>query len=113
MNGRVRLTISMQPEVLEVFRRMSEVSGLSVGRCIGDWCGDTVEGAAMITKKLAEAREAPARVMREFHQLALGMADEVRQVQDRLRVEAARKASGGGTERGSGSREAAGSRRGR
>lgn len=98
MSERVRLTISIQPEVLEVFRQMAAVSGLSVGRTIGDWCGDTVEGAQMISKKMAEAREAPARVMREFHQMALGIVDEVRVVQDQVRVAQAKGKKAGRTQ---------------
>ena len=41
----VRTTISVRPEVLDVFRRLSASSGLSLSKGIGDWLTDTVEAA--------------------------------------------------------------------
>lgn len=76
----VRLTITVSPEVHEAFTRMSEVSGVPVGRCMGEWLADTLEGVQMITSQLERARQAPRLVVAEMRQMALGaadMADEV------------------------------------
>lgn len=75
---RVRLTISIDPEVLEVFRTMAKAGSMSVGRCIGDWCGDTVDGAQFVAAKMVEAKKAPARVMREMQAMAGGLLEEVK-----------------------------------
>lgn len=71
----IRLTVTVSPEVHEAFTRMSEVTGLPVGRCMGEWMADTLEGVQFITDKLQRAREAPKQVVRELRQLALGAAD--------------------------------------
>ncbi len=85
MEEKTRLTISIDTEVLAAFRHMAEVSGLSVGRCIGEWCADTVEGAQFVTQKVHEARKKPRLVMREMSGMARGLLDEISQVQSEVR----------------------------
>jgi hypothetical protein len=64
---RVRVTVSIRPEVLDMFKEMAAVGGISVGRAIGEWCADTVEGAMFVTSKVLEARKSPAKVMQDWH----------------------------------------------
>jgi predicted transcriptional regulator len=71
----IRLTITVSPEVHAAFTRMSEASSLPIGRCMGEWLADTLEGVQFITDKLERVREAPKQVVRELRQLALGAAD--------------------------------------
>jgi hypothetical protein len=73
---RVRLTITVTPEVYAAFRRLSASSGMSLGRAMGEWLGDTLEAVEFTAAKVEEARAAPKLVMRELHAYALGLADE-------------------------------------
>lgn len=77
MTERIRLTISVTPDVHATFSRMAEASGMSLGRCMGDWLTDTAEGAQFVALKMQEARKAPRTVMREFQALARGLVDVV------------------------------------
>jgi hypothetical protein len=76
----IRLTISVTPEVHAAFQRMAEVSGMSIGRCMGEWLGDTLEGAEFVTGQLAKARQAPRQVAAEMRQMLLGGLDEADQL---------------------------------
>lgn len=82
---RIRLTITVTPEVHAAFKRMAEVSGMSIGRAMGDWLGDTLEGVEMITGQLAKARQAPRQVVAEMRQLSLGAVDMADEILDGLR----------------------------
>jgi hypothetical protein len=81
----VRLTITVSPEVHAAFSRMSEVSGIPIGRCMGEWLGDTLEGVEFITGQLAKARQAPRMVVAEMRQLALGAVDQADELLSELR----------------------------
>lgn len=77
MTDRIRTTISLTPEVYEIFKRMAEASNMSVSRTMGDWLTDTADAATMITAKMEEAKSAPVRVMRELQAMVAGMSKEV------------------------------------
>jgi len=70
---RIRTTISLSPEVLEIFKRMADGSNTSVSRCMGDWLENTAEAAEMITLKVEEARRAPMRAVQEMLALVGGI----------------------------------------
>jgi hypothetical protein len=91
---RIRTTISVDPEVLQVFRTMADAAGLSLSRCMGDWLGDTVDGAQFVAQKMQEARRAPVTVMREMQAFAHGLQSEMETTLDVVRAKA--KAGGGG-----------------
>lgn len=82
---RVRVTVPVSPEVLEAFQRMAKVSGLSVGRCMGDWLADTIDAAQFMTETMEKARAAPKLVAQELHAYALGIGDSTRELLDELR----------------------------
>lgn len=86
MSERIRLTITVTPEVHAVFTRMSEAAGMSLGRCMGEWLADTAEGAEFVTMKMEEARRAPMTVMREFQAMARGLVVAVDQEAEALRA---------------------------
>jgi hypothetical protein len=86
MTERIRLTISVTPEVHEVFSRMAELSGGSLGKTMGDWLGDTIEGAQFVALKMQEARKAPMTVMREFQAYARGASHEIDGLVDQVRA---------------------------
>jgi hypothetical protein len=82
---RIRTTISLDPEVHEIFKRMAEASGMSVSRAMGEWLADTAEGAEFVVAKMVEARQAPMLVMREMHAMAKGLNDEVEKTMQQIR----------------------------
>ena len=71
----IRLTITVSPEVHEAFQRMADASGMSLGRCMGEWMQDTLEGVQFVTAQLVKAREAPRQVVKDMRQMALGSVD--------------------------------------
>jgi hypothetical protein len=73
---RIRLTISVTPEVHSAFSRLAAASNMSIGRAMGEWLGDNLEAVGYFAEKVEEARTAPKLVMRELHAYALGLADE-------------------------------------
>lgn len=88
MSERIRLTITVSPEVHAVFSRMAEAGGLSLGRCMGEWLADTSEGAQFVATKMEEARKAPRVVMREMQAFARGVVDQVDELAESVRSQA-------------------------
>ena len=76
----VRLTITVTPEVHAAFRRLADASGMSMGKAMGEWLGDTLEAVEFMAEKMEQARAAPRLVMQEMHAYAFGLADETKQV---------------------------------
>ena len=72
----IRLTITVSPEVHAGFQRLADASGMSLGRCMGEWLGDTLDAVEYTATMVEKARAAPKIVMREMHAYALGLADE-------------------------------------
>lgn len=102
MTERVRTTISLTPEALEIFKRMAVAGNMSVSRCMGDWLTDTSDAAEMIASKMEDARRAPLRVMRELRAMVTGMGSEVDTIMAEFRkpvpsgvIEKGRKPKGG------------------
>lgn len=83
----VRLSITVTPEVHAAFRRLADASGMSMGKAMGDWLGDTLEAVEFMADKIEQARAAPKLVMREMHAYALGLADETGALLERVRQE--------------------------
>lgn len=74
---RVRTTISLPPEIHAVFKRMSDASGMSVSRCMGDWLADTGDAAEMITTQLEKARRSPMQALKDMRALVAGLGESV------------------------------------
>lgn len=85
MSERIRTTISLPPEALEVFKRMADAGNMSVSRCMGDWLTDTAEAAEMITLKMEEAKRAPMKVMREMRAMVAGLGASVIETEEEVR----------------------------
>src|SRR5690606_29055188 len=81
----IRVTVPVAPEVQEVFRRLSEASGMSVGKAMGDWLSDTSEAAIAMAELMEKAREQPKLVARQLHGYALGLTDMTTELLDDLR----------------------------
>lgn len=63
MSARTRTTISLPVETLEIFKRMSETTGVSVSRCMGDWLADTQDAAALINQQILSQRGLPNKFL--------------------------------------------------
>lgn len=74
---RIRLTISVTPEVHETFTRLAKASGTSISFQMGEWLADTLDAAQHVTGLVERARQAPAVLARELHAYSLGLADEM------------------------------------
>ena len=81
----VRLSITVTPEVHAAFRRLADASGMSMGKAMGEWLGDTLEAVEFMAEKMEQARAAPRLVMQEMHAYALGLADETKQVLEQVK----------------------------
>jgi predicted CopG family antitoxin len=77
MTDRIRTTISISPEVYEIFKRMAQASNSSVSRIMGDWLDDTADAANLITLKMEEAKQAPMKVMNELKAMVVEMSQQV------------------------------------
>lgn len=73
---KIRLTISVTPEVHSTFSRMATAGNMSLGSAMGEWLGDTIEAAEYMASTMERARAAPKVVIREMHAYALGLSDE-------------------------------------
>ncbi len=66
----VRVSVPVTPEVLEKFKRFSDASGLSLGKSIGEWLKDTVNGLEAMTEILETHKRAPGEAIAHFQGLA-------------------------------------------
>lgn len=76
---------------------MSEATGQPIGRCMGEWLFDTMEGVQFVTSKMLEARNAPRMVVRQMRQELLGTADLMTEL-----LQTVKKGGGGAAERSGG-----------
>lgn len=106
---RIRLTISVTPEVHATYLRMAQASSMSISRCMGDWLADTLDAAQHVTNLMERARAAPKVVTREMHAYALGLADETAALMDKLRQKGAAGAGAGDRAPGAGAARSAAS----
>ena len=70
-----RVTVPVDVEVLAAFERLAAASGTSVGKAMGTWLSDTVEGAEAMADLMEKARQAPKQAVLELHSYALGLTD--------------------------------------
>lgn len=79
---KLRVTVPVTPEVQETFKRLSEASGVSVGKAMGEWLQDTMDAALAMAELMEKAREQPKLAMREIHGYALGLTDMTQELLD-------------------------------
>lgn len=93
----VRLTIAVTPEVHAVFSQMAQITGGSISKCMGEWLGDTIEGAQFMVHTMAKAKTAPKMVIQEMQSFTVGMREELDQLLAKVRADeaASRKAAPG------------------
>lgn len=86
----MRVTVPVAPDVLEAFKRLSAAQGVSVGKAMGEWLADTVDGVGYMTDLLEKARKAPHLAVRELHAYAMGLTETTTDL-----LEGIRKTTGG------------------
>lgn len=79
-----RVTVPVDVEVLAAFERLAAASGTSVGKAMGTWLADTVEGAEAMADLMEKARLAPKQAVMELHSYALGLADVTQEFVDHV-----------------------------
>ena len=74
---RVRLTISVTPDVHAAYARLAKASGSSIGREMGEWLASTLDAVQFTASKIEQAREAPEVVMRDLNAYAAGLQGDL------------------------------------
>lgn len=85
----VRVTVPVRQDVLESFRRLASVQGISTGKAMGDWLADTIDAVHSMTSVLAKARSAPKLAAMELNAYALGLADLTSELIEQVKKPAA------------------------
>lgn len=68
--SKIRVTVPVTPEVLALFRRLSEVAGQSVGRAMGEWLEGTQDGLEPMIAILEQHKTRPAEAIRTLQNYA-------------------------------------------
>ena len=71
---------------------MSKATGMSTGRAMGEWLGDTLEGAEAMAGLVERARQSPIKAAREMNAYALGLADMTEQLIETVKGGSGRRA---------------------
>ena len=66
----IRVTVPVSQEVLDKFKLLSAVSGMSVGRAMGEWLSDTASGLDFMIQTLQTARKAPQKAIADLNSYA-------------------------------------------
>ena len=71
----IRVTVPVEPHVLAKFQRFAEASGLSIGKSMGDWLKDTVDGLEAMTDILEAHKRSPKQAMAKLTNYASALQD--------------------------------------
>lgn len=72
--------------MVAAFERLGKATGMSTGKAMAEFLGDSMEAIEYLAKTVERARAAPKLVMQEMHAYALGLADETGEVLKRVRA---------------------------
>lgn len=90
-----RLSVPLTDEVRAAFERMSQVTGVSVGRCIGQWLVDTLPAVQAMTDRVHAVRDTPRRAVHQLHAYADALSSDASRVLDGISAGAAASVRGG------------------
>lgn len=62
----VRVSVPLSPKTYALFKRYSEVTGLSMAAGVSDWLDDTSEAVEYMTNMFAQAKEKPAQAINDL-----------------------------------------------
>lgn len=71
----IRVTVPVSPEVLELFQRLSKISGQSVGRSMGSWLEETKEGLLPMMDIVEHHKKAPRQAIQSLQSYAGALTD--------------------------------------
>jgi hypothetical protein len=71
---KTRQTVPVSERSLAAFKRISLLSGVSVGRSISAWLDDTIEAAEYMAEKMEATRSAPRILSHELNAYAAGLS---------------------------------------
>jgi len=72
---KIRVTVPVSPEVLDRFKRLSQVAGQSVGRAMGEWLEETQTGLDPMIEILEKHKKAPLKAIQTLQAYAGTMHD--------------------------------------
>ena len=81
-----RISVPLDAETRRVFQSMADAGGMSLAKAIAEWLKDTLDAAQQVGTMMAEARARPKLVARQLGAMALGLQEEVRDVQSLIRT---------------------------
>lgn len=84
-NDRVRVTVTVEPHVYEAYQRMAKAGRQSLSMCMGQWLGDTADGALSIAIQMENARREPLQAMHNLQLYAAAMHDGASDLVEQLR----------------------------
>lgn len=91
---KVRVTVPVTTDTLELFKRLAAVQGTSVGKAMGEWLADTGDAVESMTALLADARKSPVKVARQLHAYSMGVTELTSGLLDDLRAKSRGASSG-------------------
>jgi hypothetical protein len=80
-----RVSVPVTPEVLEKFQRFSELSGLSMGKAMGEWLKDTLPGLEAMTDILEAHKRTPSQAMQSLSMMATALQVQTGDVMAKMR----------------------------
>ena len=92
--AKVRVTVPVTTDTLELFKRLAAVQGTSVGKAMGEWLADTGDAVESMTALLADARKSPVKVARQLHAYSMGVTELTSGLLDDLRSKSRGASSG-------------------
>lgn len=76
-----RITITIDEEVLSLYKELAHDGRTSLSKCINDWLAETAPALSHMTSLIKAAKESPARViagLEVFHEQIAGELEELR-----------------------------------
>jgi hypothetical protein len=75
VHKQLRVTVPITPEVLALFQRLSEASGKSVGRLMGEWLDETRDGLEPMIDIMLNFKKAPKAAVKALQLHAIAVSD--------------------------------------
>lgn len=97
-SARIRLTISVTPEVHATYLRLSKAANSSIGRAMGDWLGDTQDAAIYSASMLEQARQAPKDAIRQLNAVTASLVAQSEALSERIMEKASSQGGARGPE---------------
>jgi hypothetical protein len=109
VHKQLRVTVPITPEVLALFQRLSEASGKSVGKLMGEWLDETRDGLEPMIEIMTSFKKTPKAAVQALQLHANALTEMVANVvSDAMRLDPDEAAAGGRQAKRDASRAASG-----